>query len=381
MDTKRFPQPQHLQFQDLLFPEIAEPASRAKSIRSRLLGILAWAFIVGCALFASIRPAFSTPPADGSPEADASRDFESVLMQAERSVVKLYGAGGVRGLESYQTGVVVGDGSLIVTSWSTVLDVDKVRVVTFDGRRLDATLAGVDLQRELALLKVPDSGLVGMSLDPPAPAKIGQRVFAVTNLYGIASGNEACSAQKGVVMAIAPLTSRRGAMKTLYQGKVLVIDVMTNNPGATGGALIDLKGRLVGIIGKELRDEQAGIWLNYALPADIVKTSVDQMLSGESDNSANAATAVDQPHRLNDLGLAMIPDVIPKTPAFVDRVKADSIAARAGLQANDLILLVNETRVDSRKALEKLLATINRRDSFTLLVQRGQELVRIQVRP
>lgn len=376
MAPVRFPQFQHLQSQST-----AGLASRPAWSRSRLPCIFARAFLVACALFAGIRPAFSTPPADGAPEADATRDFESVLMQAERSVVKLYGAGGVRGLESYQTGVVIGDGSLIVTSWSTVLDVDKVRVVTFDGRRLDATLAGVDLQRELALLKVPDSGLVGMPLDPPAPAKIGQRVFALTNLYGIAAGNEACSAQKGVVMAIAPLTSRRGAMKTLYQGKVLVIDVMTNNPGATGGALIDLKGRLVGIIGKELRDEQAGIWLNYALPADIVKTSVDQMLTGESDNSVNAATAVDQPHRLNDLGLAMIPDVLPKTPAFVDGVKADSIAARAGLQANDLILLVNETRVDSRKALEKLLATINRRDSFTLLVQRGQELVRIQVRP
>lgn len=376
MDTKRFPQ-----LRNWLFQDRCGLVARRASGRSRLPRIFAWTLIMGFAPFASIRPALSTPPADGAPEADASRDFESVLMQAERSVVKLYGAGGVRGLESYQTGVVVGDGSLIVTSWSTVLDVDKVRVVTFDGRRLDATLAGVDLQRELALLKVPDSGLVGMPLDPPAPAKIGQRVFALTNLYGIAAGNEACSAQKGVVMAIAPLTSRRGAMKTLYQGKVLVIDVMTNNPGATGGALIDLKGRLVGVIGKELRDEQAGIWLNYALPADIVKTSIDQMLTGESDNSANAATAVDQPHRLNDLGLAMIPDVLPKTPAFVDRVKADSIAARAGLQANDLILLVNETRVDSRKALERLLATINRRDSFTLLVQRGQELVRIQVRP
>jgi S1-C subfamily serine protease len=62
-------------------------------------------------------------------------------------------------------------------------------------------------------------------------------------------------------------------------------------------------------------------------------------------------------------------------------VKEDSIAARAGLQPNDLILLVNEVRVDSRKGLERILSSINRADSFQILVQRGQELIRIQVRP
>ncbi len=331
---------------------------------------LAWA----CALAPCIRAADET---SGSP----SRTLEQLVVQSERSIVKLYGAGGARGLESYQTGVVIGDGTLILTSWSTVLDVEKVRVVTFDGRRLDAEVAGVDPQCELALLRIPDAGLPPYALDPELVPRVGQRVFAITNLFGIAAGNEACSAQKGVVMAIAPLTKRKGSLKTLYQGRVIVIDVMTNNPGASGGALIDLSGRLVGVIGKELRDEQAGIWINYALPVDVVKSSVDRILSGQTSSNAAATATVSEPHRLIDLGLALIPDVLPKTPAFVDWVRADSIAARAGLQANDLILLVNEVRVDSRKGLERILSTINRADSFQILVQRGQELIRIQVRP
>lgn len=314
-------------------------------------------------------------------DASEEPDLEELLGRAERSVVKLYGAGGARGLESYQSGVVIGDGSLILTSWSTVLDVDKVRVVTFDGRRLDAEIAGVDPQCELALLRVPNSGLLGFELDPQNIAKIGQRVFAITNLFGIAAGNEACSSQKGVVMAMSPLTTRKGAMKTLYQGRVIVLDVMTNNPGATGGALIDLSGRLLGIVGKELRDEQAGIWLNYALPMDVVKNSVDRILSGQANLAAANTQAVPQPHRLNDLGIALIPDVIPKTPAFIDWVREDSIASRSGLKSNDLILLVNDSRVDSRKGLERILSTINRGDSFVVLVQRGQELIKVQVRP
>ena len=172
-----------------------------------------------------------------------------------------------------------------------------------------------------------------------------------------------------------------GSLKTLYQGRVIVVDVMTNNPGAAGGGLIDLSGRLVGVIGKELRDEQAGIWINYALPVDVVKNSVDRILSGQTASNAAATASVAEPHRLAELGLALIPDVLPKTPAFVDWVREDSVAARAGLQPNDLVLLINDVRVDSRKGFERILSTINRADSFQILVQRGQELIRIQVRP
>lgn len=306
---------------------------------------------------------------------------ESVISTSQEKVVKLYGAGGVRGLESYQSGIIIDNSGYIVTSWSTVLDVNKVRVVTFDGRRLDATVVGMDPQNELAVLKVEDAGLVGFDLATAGAATTGQRVFAISNLFGIAAGNESCSAQKGVIMATTPLTTRRGKIKSLYQGRVYVLDVMTNNPGASGGALVDLKGRLVGIIGKEIRDEQAGVWLNYALPMDVVKASVDRILSGKTSVQESSLKAVAQPHRPSDIGITLIPDVLAKTPPFIDQVREGSAALRCGLQTNDLILLLNDQRVDSRKSLEKMLSTINRADSFYLLVQRGQELIRIHVRP
>jgi len=223
--------------------------------------------------------------------------------------------------------------------------------------------------------------LSGFELDTSIATRPGQRVFGVSNLFGIATGNEYCSVQKGVVMAIAPLTQRRGKTKSLYQGKVYVLDVMTNNPGAAGGALIDIQGRLIGILGKEIRDEQAGIWLNYALPLDVVQASMDRILKGNTSADLESIKAVDKPHRLADLGLTLIPDVLAKTPAFVDQIRKGSIADRSGIQTNDLILLANDQRIDSRKSFERVLSTLNRADSFELLVQRGQELIRIQVRP
>jgi serine protease Do len=306
---------------------------------------------------------------------------EALITTSQEKVVKLYGAGGARGLESYQSGILINNSGHILTSWSTVLDVAKVRVVTFDGRRLDATMVGMDPQNELAVLKVEDAGLVGFDLNKAAQGSTGQRVFAISNLFGIATGNESCSAQKGVIMASTSLTTRRGKTKSLYQGRVYVLDVMTNNPGAAGGALVNLQGLLVGVLGKEIRDEQAGIWINYALPMDVVKASVERILSGNTAAQVSDLKPVAQPHRIVELGITLIPDVLSKTPPFIDQVREGSIAQRAGMQTNDLILLLNDQRADSRKSLEKMLATINRADSFYVLVQRGQELIRIHVRP
>jgi S1-C subfamily serine protease len=323
--------------------------------------------------------------ASGAPTDQSSTSVlmshDTLVDRVQEKVVKLFGAGGAKGLESYQSGVLVGSEGYILTSWSTVLDVTSVRVVAYDGRRLNATVVGVDPPNEMALLKVDDAGLTGFELDTSIATRPGQRVFGVSNLFGIATGNEYCSVQRGVVMAVAPLTQRRGKTKSLYQGKVYVLDVMTNNPGAAGGALIDIQGRLIGILGKEIRDEQAGVWLNYALPIDIVQASMDRILKGNTSADLESIKIVEKPHRLSELGVTLIPDVLAKTPAFVDQIRKGSVADRSGIQTNDLILFANDQRIDSRKSFERVLSTLNRADSFELLVQRGQELIRIQVRP
>ncbi len=157
-----------------------------------------------------------------------------------------------------------------------MLDVTAIRVVTADGRRDEAELVGTDPETEIAVLKMTQAEPQFFSLQELPETRVGDRVFGISNLFGIATGDEAHSIQRGVIMAIAPLSARRGRLKTLYQGRVLVLDVMTNNPGATGGALVDLEGRLVGMLGKELRDDQTNIWLNYAIPAEVVSSSVGE---------------------------------------------------------------------------------------------------------
>jgi S1-C subfamily serine protease len=317
---------------------------------------------------------------------DTTDSLVSHHRQWQAKLVKIYGAGGPKGLESYQSGFLVSEAGHIVTSWSTVLDVSSLRVVTHDGRKDEAEIVGMDPQTEIAVLKTKEPApdffsLEATGVDPGT--RVGSRVFGLSNLFGIAAGDEALSIQRGVIMAVAPLSATRGRMKTLYQGEVLILDVMTNNPGATGGAVVDADGRLLGMLGKELRDDQTNIWLNYAIPVDVIATSVKRILEGKTATLARGGEIqpAARPHSLLGLGMLLIPDVLPKTPPFVDQILPGSIADRAGVVPNDLILLVNEQRIDSRKALESLLIGIDQADPLRLLVQRGQELVQLEVKP
>ncbi len=305
-----------------------------------------------------------------------------VAVRTELKTVKLYGAGGVAGLDSYQSGFFVSPEGHVLTVWSTVLDVDRVIAVTSDGRRMESEVVGIDPNLEIAVLATNQPTDHYFDLAQAVEAEVGWRVLAFSNLYGIATGNEMASIQKGVIMAKTELNARRGSFESVYQGPVYVIDAMTNNPGAGGGALASFDGRLLGMLGKELRDSSANIWLNYAIPISQLRQSVRGILDGKSINrSASGRQAADRPADLNVLGIALIPNVLTKTPAFVDLVQPGSPADQAGLKNDDLILFINSVRVSSQSAFLSELKYIDRSDEIALLVQRRNELKEIVLSP
>ena len=77
-------------------------------------------------------------------------------------------------------------------------------------------------------------------------------MLAVSNIFGVATGNEPASVQKGTVSAVTRLEARRGEFETPYRGPVYVLDVTTNNSGTAGGALVTRRGELAAMLGKEL---------------------------------------------------------------------------------------------------------------------------------
>jgi S1-C subfamily serine protease len=305
-----------------------------------------------------------------------------VAVSTEAKAVKIFGAGGVAGLDAYQSGFFVSPEGHVLTVWSTVLDADTIMVVTSDGSRLESKVVGIDPNLEIAVLATEQETDNYFDITQSLDAPVGGRVLAFSNLYGIATGNEMSSVQKGVIMARTELNARRGSFESVYQGPVFIIDAMTNNPGAAGGALTSFDGQLIGMLGKELRDSSANTWLNYAVPMSELRDSIERILAGKSiDRSASSRRMADRPTSLAEMGIVLIPNVLVKTPAFVDLVKADSAAELAGLESDDLILFVNSNRVSSQSALIEELQYIDRADAVALLVQRGTELKEIVVSP
>ncbi len=312
--------------------------------------------------------------------ADAVRSRSPVtdtIDQAQAKMVKIWGAGGYRGMEAYQSGMLVSPDGHILTVWSYVLDTDYITAILGDGRKFQAKLLGADPRLELAVLKIEAEELPHFQLDQAAELNAGTRVLAFSNLFGVATGNEPASVQHGVVSVVTTLKARRGVFETPYNGPVYVLDAATNNPGAAGGALVTRQGRLAGMLGKELRNSLSNTWLNYAVPIGELRESVDQIRTGKFIARENDASEdkPEQPLKLAMLGIVMIPDVLQRTPPYVDQVASGSAAAAGGVKPDDLVLMANDRLIQSCKALRAELEYIDREDGVKLTVLRGPELL------
>lgn len=316
--------------------------------------------------------------------ASVGADEASVADAVQPKLVKVYGAGGVRGLEAYQSGFLISGEGLILTAWSYVLDSDPIIVLLHDGQRMEAQLVGADPQREIAVLKIEASGLDSFDLNQAVELAVGAPVLAFSNLYGVATGDEPLSIQHGIVAAVTPLAARKGTFQSPFQGRVLMLDAVTNNAGAAGGALTDGQGRLAGLLGKELRDNLSGIWLNYAIPIDELRESVQRISQGKSPPAGDDTTERElppHPWTTQTLGIRLIPDVLPVTPPYIEAVTARSPAAKAPLQPDDLITFVEDRLIRSQREFLQELKQIPEHEPFSLTVQRKQELVVIEVAP
>jgi S1-C subfamily serine protease len=315
--------------------------------------------------------------------ARGQNSLAEVVAETQPKIVKIFGAGGLRGLEAYQSGFLISGEGHILTVWSYVLDSDVVTIYLSDGHKLSADVVGMDPRSEIAVLKIDGQNLPHFALEEAVALQGGAKVLAFSNMFGVALGNEPTSVLHGVVAAKTELAARRGAFETNYRGPAYILDAMTNNPGAAGGALTDAKGRLAGLLGKELRSSTSNIWLNYAIPIGELQPIVDQIIAGKFRPASReeGQKKPKQAHTLAALGIHLVPDFLPRTPPFVESVKSGSTAAKAGIKTDDLVLFVNGRVVSSCKLLADELSFIDRLDPIRLTIQRGQDLVDVEIVP
>lgn len=287
----------------------------------------------------------------------ADDSFAAVATETNKKIVKVFGSGGFQGLPAYGTGILVSADGYVLTVASHLLETPDLRVHLYDGRRFDKVKVVVEEPAlDVALLKIEnvrDLPYFDVAKAAQAPlARPGDWILAFSNEFEIATRDEPVSVEHGVIAAYAKLHGRKGIFEAPYTGDVYVIDAVTNNPGAGGGAVTNRQGELLGLIGKELRNSLTETWVNYAVPIQVLATFVDKAKRGEYKPIARKETTGGQG---GYHGIVLVPNVVERTPPFVEEVQPGSPASRAGLRPDDLIVYVDGEQVNSVKAFNDLI--------------------------
>jgi serine protease Do len=303
--------------------------------------------------------------------AHAGGPFAVAIDAAAARVVKLYGAGFGRE-RGYGSGVLVSADGRIVTTLSVLLESPALRAVLSDGRRYPARVVRRDELRQLALLQIEADGLPFFELGPSRDLETGDWVVAAANPFKVAEGPEPISIAVGVLSGRTELTARRRAQDFAYEGPVLLTDVIVATPGSAGGALVDVAGRFVGLIGKPVISKRTNTWMNYALPSEQIAAFVNAPPAG-----APAQATREQPPAGGarpDLGILLFDVGGRGRPAYVERVRPDSPALRAGVCPNDLILSLAGEPIGTCADFREARAQLRVGQRVELVIKRGDEV-------
>jgi S1-C subfamily serine protease len=297
--------------------------------------------------------------------------FGPAIAEAGERVVKLYGAALGRE-KAYGSGVLVSSDGQIVTALSLMLEGQALRAVLPDGRSFPAQVERRDAGRQLALLKIGAVNLPYFELADSKQLATGDWLIAAANAFKVADGPEPVSISIGVLSGRTDLSARLRAQDFPYDGPVLLTDMIIATPGSPGGAVVDVQGRLVGLIGRTVISKRTNTWVNYALPVE----QVAAFLRGEEyrPRAAGSETASGADRTPLSVGMRLF-DIGGRTrPAYVERVRPNSPAVWAGVRPDDLVLSVNGETVATCDELRRAFTSAPPGLPLTLVVKRGEAL-------
>jgi len=236
------------------------------------------------------------------------------------------------------SGVVISRDGFLVTSAHVVEGASRVTASFVDGTEVRAKLVGADPLSDLAVLRAESDELVPAELGDASTLRVGQLVVAIGNPHGFAG-----SVTAGVVSALGRSLPTRG-------GRIVDNVIQTDaalNPGNSGGALADGRGRVVGI-----NTAVAGVGLGLAVPVnDATRGIIGALMSDGRFRRAYLGIAGGTrplPTRLaRELGRGAGVEVVEVVPG--------SPAADGGLRAEDLIVAVDGEHVEKVDDVQRLM--------------------------
>lgn len=300
--------------------------------------------------------------------------IQKAIDSAQPKMVKVYGAGAGR-VDGFATGILVSNDGLVLTSQGVILDGKQVRVVLSDGSTHQASILKRDRETQLALLKIDAQPSDFFQLSESTVGEKGDWVVALSNAFKVADKEEPLSATLGIISLRTTMEARLTRRDVAYNGELVLVDAITSNPGAAGGAVITADGQLVGMIGKLINSSETNTRLNYAVPTSVMAAFINE----KDDPVANASSKTVT--QSAELGIKLFKFGGRNNPAYIDRVVRGSPAAKAGFQPDDMVVSIAGNKIGSVKDYAQVLKMLRPDEEVLVIVKRGAELLRIRVTP
>ena len=263
------------------------------------------------------------------------------------------------------SGVIVdAENGYLLTNQHVIDKAEQITVTLTDRREFEAEVVGADPETDVALLKIDADALTALPLADSDELQIGDYVVAIGNPFGLGQ-----TITSGIVSAV----GRSGLSLESYEDFIQTDAAI--NVGNSGGALINLKGELVGINTAIFSGRGGNIGIGFAIPINMARQIMDQLLThGEiqrgrigvqiQDLTPDLAEALGTSHERG----AVVAQVIPGTPAEA-----------AGIQRGDVIAEMNGEPVGGSSDLRNMVGLLRVGDAVRLTIERDGEPMTIEL--
>ena len=259
----------------------------------------------------------------------------------------------------------------ILTNNHVISDAYEITVTLTDGRELNAEIIGRDPDTDVAVIKIPAQDLTAVTITDSSRIRVGDFVVAIGNPFGLGQ-----TVTSGIVSAL----GRSGLGIESYED--FIQTDASINLGNSGGALVNLRGELVGIntaIFGSSDGNSGSIGIGFAIPINMAYDIMQQLIKyGEVKRGRFGAQGQDLTPQL-----AQAFDVSLSKGFIITQIESDSPAANAGLQVGDVIVSANGRKIRSSRDMHNLvgLLRIGQMIDLTLFRAGKEHKLKAEIQP
>lgn len=265
---------------------------------------------------------------------------------------------------SYQTsgsGVIISEDGYVITNNHVVQDAETINVVLNDKRSFVARLVGNDPSSDLAVIKIEADGLEPLQFGNSDEVKIGEWVLAVGNPFNLTS-----TVTAGIVSAKARNINILGNKMSNAPIESFIQTDAAVNPGNSGGALVNLKGELVGINTAIASSTGSYTGYSFAIPSNIVRKVTSDLIQYGMTQKANIGVHFAE----MDSKLAEVKGIKSVKGIYIGYVIKDGAADKAGIKDGDIITSIDGKSVNSNAEFNEVLAQHSPGDVVKVAIER-----------